>query len=966
MDNQSTSTQPPESKIVRPDDIPNPTDNSFGMKEADALIGNSSSIFAPESFHVQLSDDRGAFHSQSLFCSPDPDENIWRPSNATEPAMNLALLGNQATHEQEEQNYFGSSVPSVNEQIESIPKRKRTLLSPFRMHDAALQGPSTISKPGAKGKSSQSQKGHGRNSKRKSKSAPKNWQKNRPMLANLGTSNGIEHAKSNVGKLAIPFSSTKNKDKATKEIVDTVPAENFKEAQSDRQLILGASRVLRMRPKADGYGGWLHPKITTSLYHFQRNREKSEKPPFGGFQCDEMGFGKTLQLIGQMDKLLEKDEFARHCKQKALQPILEYHARSRPSTTDDVEFLKGCSVIITTYAEVRSSIPKFEPPAGVVLESEIEKLQMRFVEENRGPLHRMKFRRIILDEAHEIKNNASHTSVAVRMLSGHFRWVVSGTPLHNGVHELYPYLDFLRIPMAGTYKEFLNELRKNNSIGGQCINDLLLSSMLKRGHDETLFGYPILKLPDVEDRDIVVNFSATERVLYQKIIAMFLEEHDVFSKPTGEPKKEYQNRLTMILRLRMFTSHPLLAQMVLKDFLTVGEVQSIRLSIGKRSEPRDAQMCSLLEDLIRYQTLRGNEQETSSWTSEARSPKFQISRSQKLINDFVDALKSPSEGRDKEKCIKCHCLPTSVYLTSCLHIYCQGCARETMIQTGSVCDCGAPVGQTVSWHSLQSLIASATPHLEEGNAIALANLHKRSRRKAHKNGSNSEAGGQNETFMNWVEYAGHLMPGSKLTAISSHLEEWFKNCTQSKVVIFTQFLDMASILGSMCKNRGWGCLLYTSKMRIRLRETNVVAFSTDPAIRVLVCSLRTAATGLDLSAANKCILVDLWWNEAIEQQAFFRLFRINQTRNVEFVRILIKNSIDDRLQLIQNDKTERIDKVMGSEVLSSWDSLAKFYTVLGVEEDDSTETGYTFISDEEAERRHDTRFDSEASGQAQS
>lgn len=49
--------------------------------------------------------------------------------------------------------------------------------------------------------------------------------------------------------------------------------------------------------------------------------------------------------------------------------------------------------------------------------------------------------------------------------------------------------------------------------------------MLKRGHEETLFGVPILKLPDVMGRDIVISFSATERELYQKVIAMYLEQH---------------------------------------------------------------------------------------------------------------------------------------------------------------------------------------------------------------------------------------------------------------------------------------------------------------------------------------------------------------------------------------------------------------------------------------------------------
>ncbi|KAG5304769.1 DNA repair helicase RAD5,16, SNF2 family helicase [Histoplasma capsulatum G186AR] len=205
--------------------------------------------------------------------------------------------------------------------------------------------------------------------------------------------------------------------------------------------------------------------------------------------------------------------------------------------------------------------------------------------------------------------------------------------------------------------------------------------------------------------------------------------------------------------------------------------------------------------------------------------------------------------------------------------------------------------------------------------------------------------------MNWVACVGHLMPGAKLTAISSCLVNWFKNSVETKVVIFTQFLGMAHVLGSMCQENRWGHLSLTGKMPIRQREKCIEEFSKDPAIRILVCSLRTAGTGLDLTAANKCILVDLWWNEAIEQQAFFRLFRINQKRKVEFVRVVVRNSIDDRLQLIQEDKSNNIDRVLGSEVLSSRDSLASLCTVLGVEQDDGTETGYRFISDEEAERR---------------
>jgi SNF2 family DNA or RNA helicase len=55
-------------------------------------------------------------------------------------------------------------------------------------------------------------------------------------------------------------------------------------------------------------------------------------------------------------------------------------------------------------------------------------------------------------------------------------------------------------------------------------------------------------------------------------------------------------------------------------------------------------------------------------------------------------------------------------------------------------------------------------------------------------------------------------------------------------------------------------------MTIHARNDNIQKFREDPDIKVMIASLKTGGVGLDLSVANKCILVDLWWNEAIEEQ----------------------------------------------------------------------------------------------------
>ncbi|KAL4948452.1 hypothetical protein BDW69DRAFT_176419 [Aspergillus filifer] len=48
-----------------------------------------------------------------------------------------------------------------------------------------------------------------------------------------------------------------------------------------------------------------------------------------------------------------------------------------------------------------------------------------------------------------------------------------------------------------------------------------------------------------------------------------------------------------------------------------------------------------------------------------------------------------------------------------------------------------------------------------------------------------------------------------------------------------------------------------------------------------------------MTVAHKCILVDLWWDEAVENQAFCRLLRNAQTKNVECAKMVVKDTIED-------------------------------------------------------------------------
>lgn len=72
----------------------------------------------------------------------------------------------------------------------------------------------------------------------------------------------------------------------------------------------------------------------------------------------------------------------------------------------------------------------------------------------------------------------------------------------------------------------------------------------------------------------------------------------------------------------------------------------------------------------------------------------------------------------------------------------------------------------------------------------------------------------------------------------------------------------------------------------------------------------TTAHSLNFPWANRCISLDLWWNHAVEQQAFGRIFRIGQEKETYMTRIVVKNTVDMRMLNMQLQKLQNLEKAM--------------------------------------------------------
>ncbi|KAK2747553.1 hypothetical protein FQN57_002046 [Myotisia sp. PD_48] len=758
-------------------------------------------------------------------------------------------------------------------------------------------------------------------------------------------SSTLHYANENALKPKIPRPAAKNKQEAIREMIACIPLENRDgiDISGDKKRIMEAVVKFTRPPKADGDGGWRHDDMKTSLFHYQligvgfmRDRESSVAHPKGGLLCDEMGFGKTLQAIANMvdgrappshranepvTTLIVapahlvphwKEQLYQHVKPNVLGQIVIHCAQEKSDLVYIMRTgLNQVGVIITTYSTVRTSC-KFPIPS-IPDKAEL----FAWKQKHCGPLHQIKFRRIILDEAHEIKNHESKTSLAVRALNGRYRWVISGTPIHNSVAELYPLFDFLQVPYFSSYGTFLHKLVTSDPGHGR-LKNTLRAWMIRRTHQDSLLGFPILTLPEFNVKTIVTKFSQVERFIYKQMTETFLQD-EIPGMACGP-----QNWLVLLGKCRMFTSHILLVQQLLRKTLTPGVMGDLQKIVTKAPTPTDIQTLSVLQKLLAKEPVTASPTQTYS-----KKPMQESQAPQDLIARFKIAINTPNADITLTQCSNCSVEPLAAYILPCLHLICPGCIFE------------------LSQHRCEYGLVGTPTFCGDINSLLKIQNRNFSRQDGFEENISTDDG---EEEVNWASAAGVLVPGAKLEAVRNCIYEWLTESPTTKITIFTQFLGMMHILCAMCDTEGWDFLTLSGKHKASERNERVEEFSRNPEIRIMISSLRSGGTGINLTAARKCILVDLWWNEAIERQAFCRLFRIGQTSNVEMVRVTVEDTVDDRVQGIQKAKTESIERVMGSQVLAERDTLPEILRIFGFVEDPNTINGIRFEDDTEEER----------------
>ena len=154
---------------------------------------------------------------------------------------------------------------------------------------------------------------------------------------------------------------------------------------------------------------------------------------------------------------------------------------------------------------------------------------------------------------------------------------------------------------------------------------------------------------------------------------------------------------------------------------------------------------------------------------------------------------------------------------------------------------------------------------------------------------------------------------SKIKAIEEIVEEALE--ANKKIIIFSQFTSALNKIGNKLKTNNIKYLYLdgsiNAKERLRLAEE-----FNEGKTNIFLISLKAGGVGLNLTSANIVVHFDPWWNPAVENQATDRAYRIGQKNIVEVIKLISKDTIEEKIIKLQEEKKELISKVIDGNMLT--------------------------------------------------
>lgn len=487
-----------------------------------------------------------------------------------------------------------------------------------------------------------------------------------------------------------------------------------------------------------------------------------------------------------------------------------------------------------------------------------------------GGLFSLDFFRVILDEAHFIKNRQSKTAKACYEINAQHRWVLTGTPIVNRLEDLFSLVRFLRVEPWSNFsfwktfitvpfesKDFLRAL--------DVVQTVLEPLVMRRTKDmKTPDGEALVPLPPRTVEVQELELSKQEREVYDYIFTRAKRTFNA-TMEAGTLLKSYTTIFAQILRLRQSCCHPVLTR---NKAIAAEEEEAAAASDVANGLADDMDLQELIE----------------RFTSDSEAGE------QDITNKFGAHVLQEIQSQANNECPICAEEPMiEPAVTGCWHSACKKCLLDYIEHqkekhTLPLCfNCREPINQRdifeVIHHDNEDdddLYCATQP----GQTSAPPRITLR------RIGSSSSA---------------------KIAALVSHLKALRLENPGTKSVVFSQFTSFLDLISSALAQASIPFLRFDGAMSQKARAAVLLEFAASQTKKnghgtVLLLSLRAGGVGLNLTAAKRVFMMDPWWSFAVEAQAIDRVHRMGQESEVKVVRFIIGGSIEGRMLKIQERK----------------------------------------------------------------
>jgi SWI/SNF-related matrix-associated actin-dependent regulator of chromatin subfamily A3 len=458
------------------------------------------------------------------------------------------------------------------------------------------------------------------------------------------------------------------------------------------------------------------------------------------------------------------------------------------------------------------------------------------------------WRRVVLDEAHVVRNRATRACAAVQALECTFRWVLTGTPLTNKADDVHPLLAFLRCAPLDDFAVFNRAvgrpIREANDAGLARLRLLLRTVSLRRTKAAIQ-----CRLPPKTVEIHSVRLEPHAREVYDALHASARAAVREALRSGGDDALLtcYRSVLECILRLRQCTdAHALVP--------------------ARRVEAARAVLRRFRQHEVSPQSARSMAEE-------------ELAQLFAALSGALSGAAEAQEDAGADDC--CVCLEalteeSARVLRACRHALCGPCLTRIASSGGAprcpLCRSSFTLTDALSRSALAAAVAVAEARPDEAAAAP--------------------------------EAAAVEMP-TKISALLEGLASMRAEGSDRKAVVFSQFTSFLDILQPCLSAASWPCARLDGSLSGAKRK-DVLASWRAPngsgAPAVLLVSTRAGGTGLNLTEANWVFLMDLWWNAATDDQAIDRVHRLGQRRAVHVVRYVAEASIEQNILDLQAKK----------------------------------------------------------------